>query len=202
MYTVGNATIEQSAQAVAILQPRTVLSLRHVECLKAARYFAAGACVGLCAWNFGSHIATLLCVLALPMVWARTPSRWTAALLMGGYFMASGAGAIPGIPVFFGDPSALWMGLAACLLFTVAATLPFAVLWTTSSTWRPWQFICAIAILTLPPVGAVGMLNPIAAAGALCAYLPALPSLGSRSGCRRARARPAADSDRSHRHRK
>ena len=168
MHSLGKATIEQS---VATLPPTKSLSRSTGEWLTAARYFATGACVGLFAWNFGSHVGNLLCVLALPVVWARTRGRWIAALMMLGYFAAGSAGAIPGVPVFFGNPEALWMGLAVWLAFTVAATIPFVLLWTTNTRWRPWQFVGAIAILTLPPFGAIGMFNPIAVAGALFPWL-------------------------------
>lgn len=133
--------------------------------------FAIGACVGLLAWNFGASVASLFAILALPVAWARTVNRSSAAWLMAGYFLISSAGAIPGIPVFFGQPAALWMGVAAWLAFCVAATLPFALLWTSNVLWRPWQFVGAIAVLTLPPFGVIGMLNPIAVAGALFPWL-------------------------------
>lgn len=134
-------------------------------------FLLTGAVVGLFAWNLDSSLVPLLCILVLPLAWGLTANRMEAILLMGGYYLGSSFGVIPGIPVFFGQPTSLWLGLGAWLAFAIVATIPFALLWSTHAGSRPWRFLFGLCLLSLPPMGAVGMVSPLAVSGVLFPWL-------------------------------
>jgi hypothetical protein len=116
---------------------------------------AMGAAVGL-AWLAGSIGIILSPLLILVVGTGKTASiRWIGAF---GYFL-SGAAGLPGAAATFFGPRhdlfghLLWLSSAAVL------ALPWAI------AANGWRTITAILVSTLPPLGIIGWLSPITAAG-------------------------------------
>lgn len=128
---------------------------------------AVGAGVALLAWtvqwSWGIGI-----LLSLPVLWAACGSRAEAGCLYLGYLLA-GTHDLPSIIARFfpalpaGAPIGLWLATAIVL------AVPWIVLWRRRM--RPLRAAsgCAAAVLlvTVPPLGFVGWLSPIALAGQL-----------------------------------
>lgn len=137
-----------------------------------ATYGFVGGSIGALAWGgIDLPILPLLVLLGLPLAWSYAASRGAAITLMAAYFLGASMGAISGIPTFFGRPGEPWTAMASWVGFATVSTLPFAFLWTKRMPVRPWSFIAAICVLSLPPLGAIGMLNPLLVAGGLFPWL-------------------------------
>lgn len=125
---------------------------------------AAAAVVGLSAWS-GEVLALPFAVL-FPALWAFAPSRWAAAGVSAGYFLAASRGLPQGVMNFYGS------GLEAGIALWFAASLSFvavhAVLWTRRRGWRPViRYAIAAVLMSVPPFGIVGWAHPITAAGVI-----------------------------------
>lgn len=125
---------------------------------------AAGAFMGWISWISGfPTLFFSLSVVALAWIWAIVPSRLQAFLLFLGYFLA-GASDIPIVAdTFFGKGivagSVLWVAHASLL------ALPFGFLHGTR--WKPLRFALALVLVSIPPLGILGWLSPLLAAGAM-----------------------------------
>lgn len=141
------------------------LNLRHV--LRALMFLAGGALIGWLAWGRDARVVGLVWVMLLPIAWGRASNRWTAAMLMGGYYLAGARGLPGGSTVFFGDTApaffgwALWVGASALL------AAPYALLWSASGRMKAWRFSVATCLVAIPPIGFIGWLSPLSLAGAL-----------------------------------
>lgn len=125
----------------------------------------SGAFMGWISWHSGSPALFLpAAVVALAWAWGAAPGRWPAFLLLWGYFLA-GAHDIPALAgTFFGDrwPAAGW-GL--WLLHAAILAAPFGILHSTRR--RPCRFVFALLITAIPPLGILGWISPLLAAGAV-----------------------------------
>lgn len=132
--------------------------------LRPGIFWLSGFAVGSLAWGNGQDPWRLLWIALLPLAWGIAKSRWSAALLMFGYYLGGARGLPGGTTVFFGDSSA-WIGytcyLSACLLLT----LPFLLLWSKSNLGL--RFVLAMMVSVVPPLAFVGWINPLAVSGAL-----------------------------------
>ncbi len=132
----------------------------------------AGAGVALLAWYPGHWLVALL---ILPWLWARAPSRWLAAALWSGYYLA----AARDIPLMcerfftgYGELSitAAWgLGVAFWLAQAALLAAPWVVLRTssTSAGSLAWRAVLATALVTAPPLGVIGWVSPLYVASAL-----------------------------------
>jgi hypothetical protein len=103
-----------------------------------------------------------------PALWALAPTRLSAALVAGGYFLAASLGLPQGVSNFYGAGFeagiALW--IAASFLFVATN----ALLWTKQpGRGRVIRYAIIAVLLSIPPVGIVGWAHPITAAGILFA---------------------------------
>jgi hypothetical protein len=126
----------------------------------------AGAAIGFVAWGVTTDLRTLLVVCLLPVAWRVMPSRWAASALMMGYFAAGARGLPRGAVVFFGDTAPVWWGGAMWLGVCVCLSAPFALCWT-RGRWRGLGFVAGLSACAVPPLGIVGWLSPMTAAGVL-----------------------------------
>jgi hypothetical protein len=119
----------------------------------------AGAVIGWAAWGYGFTPLAALFFLA----WGAAGSRRIAYLTALAYYLA-GSRVIPNAAaVFFGENTSLWLGVALWLTAGALLALPWGLLHTTSPRLkdRAWRLVAALALVTLPPLGFVGWLNPI-----------------------------------------
>jgi hypothetical protein len=82
------------------------------------------------------------------------------------YFLAGARGLPGGVTVFFGD-GPWWAGFAFWSGAALLLSLPFAVLWSRNSLWRPWLYLLAVLVAVVPPLGLIGWISPLSGSGAL-----------------------------------
>lgn len=124
----------------------------------------AAIAVGWIGW-IGHPLAFAFAV-PFPALWAAAQSRWTAAAVSGGYFLAASRGLPLGVANFY--ETDMWLGLMLWLVAAAGFVVVHAFLWTASPGWRrSVQFLIAMILMAVPPLGIVGWAHPVTAAGAL-----------------------------------
>ena len=122
-----------------------------------------GAVVGILAW-IGPYPAIAL-ALIMPSLWAAAESRWVAGLVVLGYQLGATWGLPGGVMTFYGTFLALGVLLWVVAALVVAAT--WAWFWKPTKAARPWWMPFPLIVTALPPIGVLGWVHPINAAGAL-----------------------------------
>jgi len=98
-------------------------------------------------------------------LWAAAESRWVAGLVVLGYQLGATWGLPGGIMTFYGTFLALGVLLWIMAALVVAAT--WAWFWKPTRAARPWWMPFPLILTALPPIGVLGWVHPINAAGAL-----------------------------------
>lgn len=142
-------------------------SLRNALVLRMGIYCSVGAAVGWAAWGRSESLWGLVVLLLLPLIWGVSSSRWEGLSLMLGYYLAGARGLPGGAVVFFGETAPNWWGLAMWLGVSMLLCMPFALCWSSHARLRVVGFVIAILVCLVPPLGIVGWLNPLSAAGIL-----------------------------------
>jgi hypothetical protein len=122
-----------------------------------------GAVVGILAW-VGPYPAIALALL-MPALWAAAESRWVAGLVVLGYQLGATRGLPGGVMTFYGTFLALGVLLWVVAALVVAATWAWS--WKPTKAARPWWMPFPLILTALPPIGVLGWVHPINAAGAL-----------------------------------
>ena len=120
------------------------------------------AAVGLLAWC--GPFWLLPVALLMPACWAAASSRWQAGLVVLVYHLAASNGLPYGAATYFGRPVLgvmLWLGAALILAVT------WALLWHSKPKIRTYLLPVALLLVAVPPIGIVGWVHPITAAGCL-----------------------------------
>lgn len=133
--------------------------------INSVAFALVGVATGYLAWGDGTEVWRLAWLLLLPVSWGLAQSRWSASLLMLGYYLGGARGLPGGAAVFFGSDAPAWLGFACYLSVCLFLTLPFFLLWAKSS--GGWRFVAAMCVSVLPPLAFVGWINPLAVSGAL-----------------------------------
>lgn len=128
-------------------------------------FLVVGVFVGWLSWGSGVEISRLTLILVLPIAWGLAKSRWSATLLMAGYYLAGSRGLPGGTAVFFGDAEPVWFGWLIWVFVCALLTLPFFLLWSNRRTRPLWTFSAASCASLVPPLAIVGWLNPLAVSG-------------------------------------
>lgn len=123
----------------------------------------AAIVAGTIGWS--GHVLLLPAALAFPILWARAQTRWVAALVSAGYFLAASRGLPQGVAMFYS--SDLWPGLLLWLCASVSFVGVHAMLWTSRAGGRPFRYLVAAALMAVPPFGITGWAHPLTAAGVL-----------------------------------
>jgi hypothetical protein len=133
---------------------------------KAALLVAGGA---LCGLTWGHEGLPWLAGLAaaMPLLWSLAGSRWWASTIALAYYLAASRGLPFGSGIFFAESAPLWFSWALWLAAGLANALPWLLLWSQSPRRQPWAMSAALALTALPPVGFIGWVNPLTAAGIL-----------------------------------
>ncbi|RAX40269.1 conjugal transfer protein TraB [Rhizobium tropici] len=124
---------------------------------------AVSIVAGIVGWS--GHILLLPTALAFPILWARAQTRWVAALVSAGYFLAASRGLPQGVATFYS--SDLWPGLLLWLCASVSFVGVHTALWTKRSRVRPYHYLAAMVLMAFPPLGIIGWAHPVTAAGIL-----------------------------------
>ena len=132
-----------------------------------------GLSIGWVAWGNSTASWPLLFVLLLPLGWGYAQTRWSAGLLMLGYYLGGARGLPGGTAVFFGDGGPWWLGPACYLSACVFLALPFLLLF--GKELKGTRFAVALCISIVPPLAFIGWVNPVAVAGTL---FPAMGWIG------------------------
>lgn len=140
---------------------------KHEGVLRVFFMFAAGAVIGWMSWGRGESVVGLANLLALPLLWGISRSRWEGLALMLAYYAAGSRGLPGGAVVFFGDTAPRWWGLAMWLGASLLLSAPFALGWSRVPAKKAAGFILALLVCLVPPIGIVGWLNPVSVAGVL-----------------------------------
>ncbi|WP_028755130.1 conjugal transfer protein TraB [Rhizobium leucaenae] len=121
----------------------------------------AAMVAGTIGWS--GHVLLLPAALAFPILWARAKTRSVAALVSAGYFLAASRGLPQGVATFYS--SDLWPGLLLWLCASVSFVGVHAVLWTKNAGTRPFRYLVAAVLMTVPPFGITGWAHPVTSAG-------------------------------------
>lgn len=123
----------------------------------------ASTAIGLVGWS--GHLALLPVALGFPVLWSLTRTRFVAALVSAGYFLAASRGLPQGVAAFYS--SDIWPGLLLWLCASMNFVVVHAVLWTKNAGTRPFRYLLAAVIMAIPPFGITGWAHPVTAAGVL-----------------------------------
>lgn len=129
-------------------------------------FFLFGALFGWAMFDYDGDVSWLALGPFVVALWARSGGRWTAWLVMFGYYLGAGRGLFAGGGVFFADKGVfslsdgllIWIGPALML------SAVWALLWGRASILL--RSLIAIILVAVPPVGIIGWGSPILAAGA------------------------------------
>ena len=136
---------------------------------------AAGAVIGFISWRIGGDLFAVPLVIAL---WAISTSRIAAFSVMFGYYMA-GSRIIPSAAaVFFGEANSLSLGILLWIASSMLLALAWAWAWPKLGAGLARTVLAplmALILVTLPPVGIFGWMNPVLASGW---YFPGSGTLG------------------------
>jgi len=111
-----------------------------------------------------------------PLLWAMAPSRYNAALVAAGYFLAASRGLPQGVANFYAAD--LWPGLALWVMASLSFVIVHAVFWTKpcggnssgkegTDAARGLRYLAVLVLMALPPFGIMGWAHPLTAAGVL-----------------------------------
>jgi hypothetical protein len=137
--------------------------LRH-DRIKTGMIVLASIAIGWIAWL--GNVLLLPAALCFPLLWAKSSSRASAALVAAGYFLAASRGLPLGVSTYYAAD--LWPGLLLWLLASVFFVLVHVVLWTEHQGWpRAMRYLTVVILMAVPPFGITGWAHPITAAGAI-----------------------------------
>lgn len=145
-----------------------------------ALFLLAGGCIGWLAWpgpisatdtlqdGLAELNPTLLCILLLPVGWAVGKTRGQIVLFYFGYVLA-GARDLPTVVTTFLPDSSVGIGVLCWLMQATILVLPWAFMWRPRMTqWTAaWRLAAVVLLLSVPPFGFIGWLNPMVLAGYL-----------------------------------
>jgi apolipoprotein N-acyltransferase len=127
----------------------------------------AAALLGCLGWQSEHTMAALPLLAAL---WSAAPTRAGAGGVVGSYYL-SGSAVLPATwAAFFGEQASPLAGVALWLASAVLLALPWWACWAPHSA-SPARLagglIAALVLVSVPPLGIIGWLNPLLAASVL-----------------------------------
>ncbi|KRA65254.1 conjugal transfer protein TraB [Rhizobium sp. Root651] len=131
--------------------------------LRPALLIFVSIAIGVVGWS--GHVLLLPVALGFPLLWSVSRTRLVAALVSAGYFLAASRGLPQGVAAFYS--SDIWPGLLLWLCASLSFVAVHTVLWTKNSGDRPFRYLLAAIIMSIPPFGVTGWAHPVTAAGAL-----------------------------------
>ncbi|MFV8647142.1 nitrilase-related carbon-nitrogen hydrolase [Ralstonia pseudosolanacearum] len=121
----------------------------------------------LCGFAWGHEGLPWLAGLAafVPLLWSLAGSRWWAGAVALAYYLAASRGLPFGVGIFFAASAPALFGWALWLAAGLVNTAPWLLLWSASPRRQAWTLPAALLLTALPPVGLIGWVNPLTAAG-------------------------------------
>lgn len=123
----------------------------------------ASTVIGVVGWN--GHVLLLPVALGFPVLWSIARTRLVSALVSAGYFLAASRGLPQGVATFYSFD--IWPGLLLWLCASLSFVAVHTVLWTKNSGVRPFRYLLAAIITSIPPFGITGWAHPITVAGVI-----------------------------------
>ncbi len=133
--------------------------------LWSALSFCAAMAVGLAVST--GHPVGLALAAGMPVVCLMAGSRMTTFESALSYYAAGLWPMIPGLQRYIGSSASPLVPLAIWLLAALLLSLPWIVAWTPRTTKYLWRVPLAFVSLSVPPLGIVGFISPLTAAGYL-----------------------------------
>lgn len=123
----------------------------------------------LCGFAWGHvGLAWLVCLAGtMPLLWSLASSRWWAGVIALAYYLMASRGLPFGAGIFFAEAAPAWFSWALWFAAGLVNALPWLLLWSETPLRKAWTLPAALALTALPPVGFVGWVNPLTAAGVL-----------------------------------
>ncbi|MBC3884940.1 nitrilase-related carbon-nitrogen hydrolase [Undibacterium griseum] len=123
----------------------------------------------LCGFAWGHvGLSWLVCLAgAMPVLWSLAGSRWCAGMIALAYYLMASRGLPFGAGIFFAESAPAWFSWALWFAAGLVNALPWLLLWSETPRRKAWTLPAALALTALPPVGFVGWVNPLTAAGVL-----------------------------------
>jgi hypothetical protein len=121
----------------------------------------ASIAIGAVGWS--GHVALLPVAMGFPFLWSISRTRLVAVLVSAGYFLAASRGLPQGVAAFYS--SDIWPGLLLWLCASLSFVVVHSVLWTKNANVRPFRYLLAAIIMSIPPFGITGWAHPVTAAG-------------------------------------
>ena len=132
--------------------------------LKNALFVITSALIGYVGFTATPRTAAL--ILAVPVFWTLTNSRYASFAVILAYKLTASRGLLPGAAVFLSENHTLLQAAALYFIMSFGVSLPFLVFWSKN---RKIKAICLVsAFLTayvLPPISLIGIINPLMASG-------------------------------------
>ena len=123
----------------------------------------------LCGFAWGHvGLSWLICLaVAMPLLWSLASSRWWAGVIASAYYLTASRGLPFGAGIFFAESAPLWFSWALWFAAGLVNALPWFLLWSATPRRKAWALPAALVLTGLPPVGFIGWVNPLTAAGVL-----------------------------------
>lgn len=123
----------------------------------------------LCGFAWGHEGLTWLTGFAAlaPVLWSLTRSRWWAGAAALAYYLAASRGLPFGAGIFFAESAPMWFSWALWLVAGLVNVLPWLLLWSETPRRQAWTLPAALVLTAVPPIGFIGWVNPMTAAGVL-----------------------------------
>ncbi|WP_208245730.1 conjugal transfer protein TraB (plasmid) [Rhizobium sp. T1470] len=131
--------------------------------LRTTLLFLASIVIGVVGWS--GHVLLLPAALGFPILWSLAQTRSVVALVSAGYFLAASRGLPQGVATFYAAD--IWPGLLLWLCASLSFVVVHSVLWTKNPNVRPFRYLLAAVIMSIPPFGITGWAHPVTAAGVL-----------------------------------
>ena len=103
----------------------------------------------------------------MPLLWSLASSRWWAGVIASAYYLTASRGLPFGAGIFFAESAPLWFSWALWFAAGLVNALPWFLLWSATPRRKAWALPAALVLTGLPPVGFIGWVNPLTAAGVL-----------------------------------
>jgi apolipoprotein N-acyltransferase len=127
--------------------------------------FGAAIAIGLAVST--GHPVGLAVSAGMPMVCLQPGSRKAAFESTLGYYTAGLWPMIPGLQRYVGSSASPLIPFAVWLLAAILLSAPWTVAWTDRPAKYIWRVPLAFVATTIPPLGIIGFLSPLTAAGYL-----------------------------------